>query len=594
MSIQFNQLNERQIKLLSELTEGISRDQLLWLNGYFQGLLASTENRQKATVSSITESSTSNKQLKILFGTHTGKSKILAQKLAETLKPIGVEAVVNGLDEYKVRQLAAEKNVVFIVSTHGEGEPPAMAEEFHSFITGKRAPKLPDLSYSVVALGDKSYKLFCKTGIDFDQALTKAGAKAILPVLTLDVDFEEDAERWIHEFARVFADSTERSTPLITTSVLPKSEVYTRKNPFKATVIDKVKITGRTSDKEVYHVELSLEGSGMTYEPGDSIGILANNPPELVEAILKQGHFSGNEEVKIKDNLFTLKEALSERLEITILNREVLSKYQEKSGNQDLKKVVDRDNLLDEYLYGHDVLDLLEDYPFTFVAQDFVDILRIFPPRMYSISSSQAAVGDEVHITVATVRYMRKGRNRGGACSTYLADRIEIDSQVALFVEKNPSFKLPDNDQVPLILIGAGTGVAPFRSFLQHREANNQKGNSWLFFGERRFHSDFLYQIEWQKLLKEGYLEKIDVAFSRDQEQKIYVQHRLHEKQEEIYEWLTKGAHIYLCGDMKQMARDVQETLLQIIETQGGMTQEKALEYMKTLKREKRFQLDVY
>ncbi len=591
MSIQFNQFNEKQIKLLGELTDGISREQLLWLNGYFQGLLAAGQSQQKPTVVSISES---RKHLKILFGTHTGKSKVIAQKLGETLKLSGVEVTVNGLDEYKIRQLTTEKNVVFIVSTHGEGEPPAMAEEFHSFITGKRAPKLPDLNYSVVALGDKSYKLFCKTGIDFDQALARAGAKAILPVLTLDVDFEEDAEQWIHEFARVFADGIERSTSLISASVLPKSEVYTRKNPFKATVIDKVKITGRTSDKEVYHVELSLEGSGMTYEPGDSIGILANNPPELVEAILKQGHFSGNEHVKIKDELFTLSEALSERLEITILNREVLSKYQEKSGNQDLKKVVDRDNLLDEYLYGHDVLDLLEDYPFTFVAQDFVDILRIFPPRMYSISSSQAAVGDEVHITVATVRYSRNGRNRGGACSTYLADRIEIDSQVALFVEKNPSFKLPEKEHVPLILIGAGTGVAPFRSFLQHREANNQKGNSWLFFGERRFHSDFLYQLEWQKLLKDGYLEKIDMAFSRDQEQKIYVQHRLHENQQEIYEWLTKGAHIYLCGDMKQMARDVQETLLQIIEKQGGMTPEKALEYLKTLKKEKRFQLDVY
>ena len=490
--------------------------------------------------------------------------------------------------------LATEKNVVVIVSTHGEGEPPAMAEEFYSFITGKRMPKLSDLNYSVVALGDKSYKQFCKTGIDFDQALSKAGAKAIFPILTLDVDFEEDAERWIREFTHVFVESSEGSTTLATTSLLPKSEVYTRKNPFKATVIDKVKITGRTSDKEVYHVELSLEGSGITYEPGDSIGILANNPPELVEEILKQGSFSGNEEVKIKDELFTLKEALFERLEITTLNQEVILKYQKISENQELKKVIEDDQLLDEYLYGHDILDLLEDFPFPFTAQELTETLRIFPPRMYSISSSQAAVGDEVHITVAAVRYSLKGRKRGGACSTYLADQIEIDSQVSLFVEKNIAFKLPDNNEVPLILIGAGTGVAPFRSFLQHREANNQKGNSWLFFGERRFHSDFLYQLEWQKLLKDGYLEKLDVAFSRDQEQKVYVQHRLSEKQQEVFEWLNHGAHIYICGDMKQMARDVQETLLRIIETQGGMTPEKALEYLKTLKKEKRFQLDVY
>ncbi len=589
MSIQFNQLNEKQVKLLTELTNGISRDQLVWLNGYFQGLLASTG--ENTTITNIPESK---KQLKILFGTHTGKSKMLALKLAETLNSHGVEVMVIGMDEYKIRQLATEKNVVVIVSTHGEGEPPAMAEEFYSFITGKRMPKLSDLNYSVVALGDKSYKQFCKTGIDFDQALSKAGAKAIFPILTLDVDFEEDAERWIREFTHVFVESSEGSTTLATTSLLPKSEVYTRKNPFKATVIDKVKITGRTSDKEVYHVELSLEGSGITYEPGDSIGILANNPPELVEEILKQGSFSGNEEVKIKDELFTLKEALFERLEITTLNQEVILKYQKISENQELKKVIEDDQLLDEYLYGHDILDLLEDFPFPFTAQELTETLRIFPPRMYSISSSQAAVGDEVHITVAAVRYSLKGRKRGGACSTYLADQIEIDSQVSLFVEKNIAFKLPDNNEVPLILIGAGTGVAPFRSFLQHREANNQKGNSWLFFGERRFHSDFLYQLEWQKLLKDGYLEKLDVAFSRDQEQKVYVQHRLSEKQQEVFEWLNHGAHIYICGDMKQMARDVQETLLRIIETQGGMTPEKALEYLKTLKKEKRFQLDVY
>lgn len=591
MSIQLNPLNEQQISALSSLTYGITRDQLLWLNGYFQGLLASAGNAQPAVVSKV---STFNKQLKILFGTHTGRSKIIASKLAETLAAKGVETVIQSLDEYKVRQLSSEKNVVFIVSTHGEGEPPVMAEEFHSYITGKRAPKLPELNYSVVALGDKSYKHFCKTGIDIDEALKNAGAKPILPILTLDVDFEDDVDRWIQNFAAVFADIAVDSAQILPSVTASETVDYSRKNPFKATVIDKMKITGRTSDKEVYHVELSLEGSGITYEPGDSVGILANNPPLLVDDILKQVGFSGNEGVVLKEGSFSLKEALTERLEITILNREVIQKYQEKSGNSELKKIAECEELLDNYLYGHDILDLLEEFPFSITAQDVADILRSFPPRLYSISSSQAAVGDEVHITVATVRYIRKGRIRGGACSTYLADRIEVDSQVSLFIEKNPAFKLPEKEETPVILIGAGTGVAPFRSFLQHREANNLKGKTWLFFGERRFHSDFLYQVEWQKLLKDGFLEKIDVAFSRDQEQKVYVQHRLFERQNEIFEWINIGAHIYLCGDMKQMARDVQKTLLQIFELQGGMTQEKALEYLKTLKKEKRFQLDVY
>lgn len=589
MSIQLSPLNDQQLAALSTLSFGLSREQLLWVSGYLQGLLASPGN----SVQINANIPSAGKKLKILYGTHTGRSKTIAFQLAAKLSERKVESTIVALDEYKVKQLTSETNLVFIVSTHGEGEPPVMAEDFHSFITGKRAPKLPGLNYSVVALGDKSYKLFCKTGLDIDQALANSGAKQILPALTLDVDFEEEAERWINEFVSVFAEVSDASTP-VSAAINPSATTYTRKNPFKATVIDKVKITGRESDKEVYHVELSLDGSGITYEPGDSVGILANNPPELVTDILKQAGFEGSELISIKDGEFNIQEALNERLEITILTRETILKYQEKTGTQQLTEILADDKKLDNYLFGHDVLDLLVEFPASLTPQDLAEVLRPFPARLYSISSSQDAVGEEVHITVATVRYTNKGRQRGGACSTYLADRIEVDSQVLLFIEKNPSFKLPENEQTPVILIGAGTGVAPFRSFLQHREANNLKGKTWLFFGERRFHSDFLYQIEWQKLLKDGYLEKIDVAFSRDQEQKIYVQNRLKERKSEVFEWLNKGANIYLCGDMKQMARDVQETLLQIFETEGGMTEEKALEYLKALKKEKRFQLDVY
>jgi sulfite reductase (NADPH) flavoprotein alpha-component len=591
MNIQLSPLNEQQLSALASLTGGLSREQLLWINGYFQGLLASSSVVPSVGVDNQLKSS---KKLKILYGTHTGRSKTIAGQLAAKLANRGVEAVSVALDDYKTRQLTSETNVVFIVSTHGEGEPPAMAEDFHSFIIGKRSPQLPNLNYSVVALGDKSYKFFCKTGIDIDQALANSGAKSILPILTLDVDFEQEVDRWITDFTEVFADIPATTTQTNTQNSVSKSETYTRKNPFLATVIDKVKITGRDSDKEVNHVELSLEGSGIVYEPGDSVGILANNPPQLVDVILNRSGFDGTESVTIKDGIFSLREALSNHLEITVINRDVIQKYQVKTGNNDLQKVIENEELLDQYLYGHDVLDLLEDFPFSFSAQDLTDVLRAFPARLYSISSSQDAVGDEVHITVSTVRYSNKGRIRGGACSTYLADRIDIDSQVSVFIEKNPAFKLPGNEDTPVILIGAGTGVAPYRAFLQHREANNQKGKTWLFFGERRFHSDFLYQVEWQKLLKDGYLEKIDVAFSRDQQEKIYVQNRLIEKQKELFEWLKNGANIYLCGDMKQMAHDVQNTLLRIFENQGGMTEEKALEYLKILKKEKRFQTDVY
>ncbi len=591
MSLQINLFNEQQTNALKVLSEGLTREQLLWVNGYFQGLLSVNNSSAPADVASTSDSSM---VLKIIYGTHTGRSKTIAEKLALRLKPSGVSSILVGMDDYKIRHLQQEKNLVVIVSTHGEGEPPAMAEDFYSFVTGKRAPKLPETNFAVVALGDKSYKQYCKTGADIDEALARLGGKQILPLLKLDVDFEDDADSWITRFAETFAGIQ----PGISAKTSPDTDVttveYSRKNPFQATVIDKVKITGRGSDKEVYHLELSLEGSGIKYEPGDSVGILANNPPTLVEAILLQAGIDPNTLVTIKDGTFSLGEALANYLEITVLNREVIQKYQEKTGSAALWDILQNDEKLDQYLYGHDILDLLQEFPHTFDAQDFANLLRSFPHRLYSISSSQEAVGEEVHITVATVRYRHRDRQREGACSTYLADRIDIDSKISVFIEKNPAFKLPESPETPVILIGAGTGVAPFRAFLQHREAVNQKGKTWLFFGERRFHSDFLYQVEWQKLLKEGYLERIDVAFSRDQAEKIYVQTRLAEKQKEVYEWLEQGANIYLCGDMKQMAKDVQKTLVHIIEREGGLTPEKAEEYLKQLKKQKRFQLDVY
>jgi sulfite reductase (NADPH) flavoprotein alpha-component len=591
MSIQLSPLTEQQLTALNNLSKGISREQLLWINGYFQGLLASPGSQAIVEASGVVASS---QKLSILYGTHTGRSKSLALKLAGTLTRQGITVKTIAMDEYKTRDLSSETHLVVIVSTHGEGEPPSMAEDFHSFITGKRAPQLPNLSYSVVALGDKSYRLFCKTGTDIDSSFKQLGAKSILPILKLDVDFEEEADRWISQFAATFSDIPQNVQSNPHESAVAKVHEYSRKNPFQATVLDKVRITGRSSDKEVYHVELSLKGSGITYEPGDSVGILANNPPSLVEAILQYKGFEGNEKVIIKEGELSLTEALSRYLEVTVLNREVILRYGEKTGHAKLKEVVADETLLDRYLYGHDVLDLLEEFPAQLTPQDLAEILRSLPARLYSISSSQAAVGDEVHITVAKVSYKSKGRKRSGACSTYLADHIEVDSLVSVFIEKNPAFKLPEDHQTPVILVGAGTGVAPFRAFLQHREANNQKGNTWLFFGERRFHSDFLYQVEWQKLVKDGFLEKIDVAFSRDQQEKVYVQHRLLERQKEVFNWLSNGASIYLCGDMKSMARDVQQALLQIFESQGGMTEEKALEYLKQLKKEKRFQTDVY
>ncbi len=360
-----------------------------------------------------------------------------------------------------------------------------------------------------------------------------------------------------------------------------------------ATVLEKVKITGADSDKEVYHLELSLEGSGLEYEPGDSVGIFTKNPDVLVEQILEKTGFDPEQKVDIGEEEYTIKDALTYHLEITILTFDLLRKYQEKTQNTELLKLINDDKLSDDYLYGHDVLDLIEDFPYDWNANKLVQVLRPIPPRLYSISSSMESVGEEVHATVSVVRYERKNRLRNGACSSYLADSVEIEEQVPIYIDKNPSFKLPANGS-KVIMVGAGTGVAPYRAFMQHRESLGIKGESWLFFGDRRFSADFLYQTEWQKLLKSEYLSKMDVAFSRDQEEKIYVQHKLKENQKELFEWIENGAHFYLCGDMKYMAKDVNKTLLEIIQAQGGVSEEQAEKYVKNLKREKRFQTDVY
>ncbi|PTN06353.1 assimilatory sulfite reductase (NADPH) flavoprotein subunit [Mangrovibacterium marinum] len=601
MSIKLNPLTPKQAEALEQLLQGAVPEQIIWLNGYFQGLttaygqpLASVVSASQAAVAAPPASAAALK-LTILYGSHTGRSEGIAQKLAGVLEQKSISATVAAMDDYNPKQLEKEENVLIVVSTHGEGEPPEMAEDFHRFVTGKRAPKLPNLKFSVLALGDRSYKLFCKTGLDIDHALKKAGATELFPIVTCDVDYEDDANTWIEAVLEKLATSQPGTAALAPAATSENQAViYNQKNPFRAAVIDKVKITGRDSDKEVYHVELDLAGSGIAYQPGDSLGVLADNPPALVDQIIETLKLNPEQNVAIKKTEFPLRVALRHQVEITLITRDVIQKYAEKTANAKVAEIVENDALLDQYLWGHDILDLLVEFPAELTAQELIDLLRPLPPRLYSISSSQEAVGDEVHITVATVRYQNKGRDREGAASTYLADRIEIDGEVPVYIERNPSFRLPENEETPIIMVGAGTGIAPFRAFVQHSEQQKRSGKSWLFFGERTFHSDFLYQIEWQKFLKKGVLNKIDLAFSRDQEQKIYVQHRLAEQQKEIFEWLQNGASFYLCGDMKQMAKDVQKTLLEIIQTQGGLTEEQARDYFKKLKKEKRFQADVY
>jgi sulfite reductase (NADPH) flavoprotein alpha-component len=605
MSSKANPLTEKQKIALNELVKEVSAEQIIWLNGFLEGRLAGmnggTIHAEKAAVEVAANAAVAN--LTILYGTETGNARELANKLKEKASFKNISVNLLSLYDYDPRKLKDEENVAILVSTHGEGEPPDMAEDFHKFVTGKRLPNLEKVRFSVLALGDKTYRNFCQTGEDIFKAIKKSGAFPVTPLAKCDLNYEVTAEVWMNNLllnlapakTAKSAEITEVITSGINNNGQPEAE-FSKKNPFPAVVLDKVRITGRDSDKEVYHLELSLEGSGLSYEPGDSLGIFTKNPSGLVNQIIEKTGVSPDKMVLFSEEdeeQVTLINALTHRFEITVVTFDLLQKYYEQTKNEDLKKLLDDDKNLDEYLYGSDLLDLLEDFPFDWNINKLLEILRPLPPRLYSISSSMERVGEEVHITVSVVNFEKKNRKRTGACTSNLAGEIDIEDEILVYIEKNPGFRLPANG-AKMIMVGAGTGIAPYRAFMQHRESLGMIGDTWLFFGDRRFCSDFLYQAEWLKMREKKFLERMEVAFSRDQQEKIYVQHKLIENQKEIFEWIENGAVVYLCGDRRNLAKDVNKTLLEIIRTQGGISEEQAEKYLKNLKREKRFQVDVY
>lgn len=593
MSNQLNPFTPDQQQVITKLLSNATPHQIHWLSGYLSGLTHQVgTNISSETSTDKFQENTQSKSLTILFGTHTGHSEALAYQLEERANEKGILTKVVSLDDYKVRNLNKEEHLALIVSTHGEGEPPLMAEALHEFVKSGKA-KLSNLKYSILALGDRSYKLFCQTGVDFDTAFSRLGATEIYPIVKCDVDYEALASKWINDLVANL-DLGDESNVLKPKKAVKTKSKYSKSNPFYAEVLDKRKITGRYSDKEVWHLELSLEKSGLDYEPGDSLGVYSNNPPGLVQQIIDFTQLSSNATVTTRIDDVTLYEALYHQFEITVLNRKVLEDYNLLAKSKKLDALLKHEEKLDAYLFGNDLLDLLQDYPTKLTPHQLISVLRYLPPRLYSISSSYEANPDEVHITIGKVDYESRNRKRKGACSSYISDRLLENEKVPVFIEKNINFRLPKEKNVPLIMIGAGTGVAPYRAFLQELEINDRENDSWLFFGERTFNEDFLYQVEWQKFLKNKVLGKIELAFSRDQKEKVYVQHKLKSQASEVFNWLEKGAHLYVCGDRKKMFADVQNTLLNIIQTQGGVSEEKAEEYLHRLKREKRYQLDVY
>ena len=600
---------QEQVELLNRLLPTLTEAQRNWLGGYLAAIQGAGNPSAAAGAPAAAVPAASapavSKDVTILFGSQTGNSQGLAKKTAAKLKEQGFEVILSSMGDFKTGDLKKIQNLLIVVSTQGEGDPPDNAIPFYEFLHGKRAPKLEGLNFSVLALGDTSYEFFCKVGKDFDKRLEELGAKRLAPRVDCDVDFDEPAAQWMAQVSNALNEATSgggasvaAAAPAAGAAAGGESE-FSRTNPFQAEVLENLNLNGRGSDQETRHVELSLEGSNLTYEPGDSLAVYPQNHPRLVEELIEAFGWNADEAVPLPKGGETasLREALTRYYEITVLTKPLLEQAAKLTGNSGLAELTaaGREQDLRAYAYGRDLLDLVQDYGLKGVpAKEFVSILRKLPARQYSISSSQKAHPDEVHLTVRSVRYEAHGRNRYGVCSTFLADRVEPGETLPVYVHHNPNFKLPADPETPIIMIGPGTGVAPFRAFLEEREEIGASGKSWLFFGDRRFSTDFLYQVEWQRWLKSGVLTNMDVAFSRDQEQKVYVQHRMLEKSRELYQWLQEGAVVYVCGDEKRMAHDVHAALAAILEQEGGFSSDEALEYLKRMQQDKRYQRDVY
>ncbi|MCK9412735.1 MAG: assimilatory sulfite reductase (NADPH) flavoprotein subunit [Prolixibacteraceae bacterium] len=586
-------LGAEQFEKFRQLTDSLNEVQLAWISGYLSALTAQNGVPVSLPVKKENINASAIDTITILYGSRTGNGKEVAMKAVNLTTEIGLTPTLKSMDDYKPRDLQSEKNLLVIVSTHGEGEPPFAAKELHEFIFGKRAPKLDNVKFAVLALGDSSYLQFCQTGKDFDLQMEKLGAKRLVPLVCCDVDFQDTADQWLRSTLPAFAVATVGKIIDSTDAVIDTSAAqnYSKKNPYYAELLDKVNLHGRGSERQTLHIELEAD---LPFEPGDSAGIMPVNNSELVNEVLSVTGLNPDELIEIKNSKISLFDSLQQEFELSKITVDVIKRYLEFAPDEKLAAIYQSQEKLQDYLFGRDIADLFSEFPAKLSAQDFIHLLRPLQPRLYSIASSPKANPGELHLAVGVVEYQNGGRIRRGTCSGYLSEIDGNANKIPVFIEKNPNFRLPEKDETPIIMVGAGTGIAPYRAFVQHREQSAKPGKSWLIFGNRNFETEFLYQTDWQKFMKSGALSKMDVAFSRDTDKRVYVQHKLEENAAEVYRWLEDGAHFYICGDMKKMATDVQNTLVSIVENQGTMSKDKATVYVNKLQKERRLQLDVY
>ncbi|HBT4631989.1 TPA: NADPH-dependent assimilatory sulfite reductase flavoprotein subunit [Klebsiella pneumoniae] len=587
-------LNPEQLARLQAATTDFTPTQLAWVSGYFWGVLNQQSGAAVAAPAPAAEVPT----ITLISASQTGNARRVAEALRDDLLAAKLNVKLVNAGDYKFKQIAAEKLLVVVTSTQGEGEPPEEAVALHKFLFSKKAPKLDGTAFAVFGLGDTSYEFFCQSGKDFDNKLAELGAERLLDRVDADVEYQAAAAEWR---ARV-VEALKARAPVAAPAQLATSGAvndihtspYTKEAPLTATLSVNQKITGRNSEKDVRHIEIDLGDSGLRYQPGDALGVWYQNDPQLVNELVELLWLKGDEPVTVEGKTLPLSEALQWHFELTVNTATIVENYATLTRSESLLPLVGDKAQLQQYAAATPIVDMVRFSPAQLDAEALIGLLRPLAPRLYSIASSQAEVESEVHVTVGVVRYEIEGRARAGGASSFLADRVEEDGEVRVFIEHNDNFRLPANPETPVIMIGPGTGIAPFRAFMQQRAADGAQGKNWLFFGNPHFTEDFLYQVEWQSYVKEGLLTRIDLAWSRDQQQKIYVQDKLREQGAELWRWINDGAHIYVCGDANRMAKDVENTLLEVIAEYGAMDAEAADEFLSELRVERRYQRDVY
>ncbi len=570
------------IAALNRVIEQTSPTQRSWLAGFLAGYEAASAPAAAPVAAPVARPA-----LTILFATESGNSEALARKAGKDAARLGFAPRVLDAGEATPSDLARTERLLVIAATWGEGEAPARATDFMTALLADSAPRLDTLNFAVLALGDRAYAQFCATGHAIDERLAALGGHRAAPLLECDLDYDAPAAAWLGTTLPALRGAEAEAAPSVihVDFGAPEAREYSKTNPFAAEITDLVNLNSSRSAKQTVHVELSLAGSGLTYLPGDAIGIAPENDPAVVEAVLDAAGLAGDAD---------LHAALVARHDVTTLSAHVVRSLGELTGDTSIKDLAGDPEQLAEFLPGRHVVDLLTAFPNRLTPAQLTGLLRPLPPRLYSVASSQAMVGEEAHLLVSAVRYQTHGRDRAGVASTHIADRRRVGDRLGIHVKANPHFRLPADPATPIVMIGPGTGVAPFRAFMQERDAAGLSGKSWLFFGDQRYTHDFLYQLEWQDLIERGVLGRLDVAFSRDQDAKVYVQNRMWAARRDLFAWMEDGAALYVCGDQVRMARDVHTTLRDIIAEGAGIPADAAEERLAAMKKQGRYLLDVY